>query len=243
MSTNIVQVPFHGDTLDAIQDERGVWVGVKRACENVGLAYGAQHVKLRSQPWAVVSMIETTGADGKKYEMLMVHLDCLPMWLATVDVNRVREDVRPKLIAYQRECARVLRDHFFGKPATLDVATIAAVVSAAMQPMVAMMSQVLDRLQSRSFEGEHTIGTPGARIVSKRLSDYALAMAAGDKRLARSIRGAADMDLRAALGHTGTGRTWATFPAARWTDLRARLEELDRLAGRVGKAQLALIKS
>lgn len=242
MSTSIVQVPFHGDILDAIQDDRGVWVGIKRACENVGIDHSSQLTKLKDRPWAVVAMNTTTGPDGKSYAMAMLHLDCLPMWLATIEASRVHEEVRPKLIAYQRECTRVLRDHFFGKPVSLDVTTIAAVVAAAMQPMVAMVSQVLDRLQSRPFEGEHTIGTPGARIVSKRLSDYAASMAAGDKKLARSIRGAADMDLRASLGHTGTGRTWATFPAARWTDLRAKLEELDRLAGRVGKAQLALIR-
>lgn len=239
---NIVQVLFRGDVLDAIQDERGVWVGVKRACENVGVDADSQGRRLKSQPWATTAVMTVVAADGKSREMLMAHLDCLPMWLATIEASRVREEIRPKLIAYQRECARVLRDHFFGRPATIDVTTIAAVVAAAMQPMVAMVSQVLDRLQSRSIDGEHTIGTPGARIVSKRLSDYAAALSSGDKKLARSIRGAADMDLRAALGHTGTGRAWATFPAARWTDLRARLEELDRLAGRVGRGQLTLLR-
>jgi hypothetical protein len=51
--------------------------------------------------------------DGNERELVMLDLDTLPMWLATIDSGRVREDVRPKLAKYQRECARVLRDHFF----------------------------------------------------------------------------------------------------------------------------------
>jgi hypothetical protein len=44
----------------------------------------------------------------------MLHLDSFPMWLATIESSRVAEHVRPKLVKYQKECARVLRDHFFG---------------------------------------------------------------------------------------------------------------------------------
>jgi hypothetical protein len=36
------------------------------------------------------------------------------MWLATIDTGRVAEHVRPLLVAYQKEAAQVLRDHFFG---------------------------------------------------------------------------------------------------------------------------------
>jgi phage antirepressor YoqD-like protein len=37
------------------------------------------------------------------------------MWLATIDTGRTREEVRPLLMAYQKEAAKVLRDYFFGK--------------------------------------------------------------------------------------------------------------------------------
>src|SRR5262245_59325551 len=35
------------------------------------------------------------------------------MWLATIDPARVKPEVRPKLTHYQRDAARVLREHFF----------------------------------------------------------------------------------------------------------------------------------
>ena len=35
---NLTTVPFHGGTIEATQDERGVWISVRRVCtvENVG---------------------------------------------------------------------------------------------------------------------------------------------------------------------------------------------------------------
>jgi hypothetical protein len=112
MSMEIVR--FEGDALEVVRDERGVWVSTRRACEALELDFSAQRSKLETKEWATVAIITTVGADGKPRDMHMLHLDALPMWLATIDTNRVADHVRPKLAKYQRECARVLRDHFFG---------------------------------------------------------------------------------------------------------------------------------
>ncbi len=105
-------VPFRGDVLQAVKDDRGVWVAIKPACENLGIKVQSQLTKLKAKPWAVVTMIVTTGSDGKRYEMSCLHLDALPMWLANIDESRVKATVRPKLARYQCEAARVLADHF-----------------------------------------------------------------------------------------------------------------------------------
>lgn len=60
--------------------------------------------------------------------MFAIHLDSLPMWLATIEASRVAEHVRSKLITYQKECARVLRDHFFGRQ-TVDASVLAELVT------------------------------------------------------------------------------------------------------------------
>lgn len=110
----VEKVSFEGDDLDVVRDERGVWVSIKRVCEVFGIDAKTQRDKLSGKAWAVEGLIPSTGADGKRYEMHCLHLDSLPMWLATIDEGRVAEHVRPKLAKYQRECATVLRDHFFG---------------------------------------------------------------------------------------------------------------------------------
>lgn len=52
---------------------------------------------------------------GGAQETLCLRLDLVNGWLMGIDANRVRDDVRPKVIEYQRECHRVLFQHFYGK--------------------------------------------------------------------------------------------------------------------------------
>jgi hypothetical protein len=50
---------------------------------------------------------------GRQQRMVGLHADCIPMWLATIGVNKVAEHVRPVLITYQREASKALRDYFY----------------------------------------------------------------------------------------------------------------------------------
>lgn len=87
---------------------------MRRVCEALGVDNARQQSKLKQKPWAVVGFMSTTAADGKNYDTFCIDLDSLPMWLATIEPARVAEAVRPKLIAFQQEAARALRDYFFG---------------------------------------------------------------------------------------------------------------------------------
>jgi hypothetical protein len=116
MGAVVQNVSFDGDALQAVQHDDGrVYVVLKRACEALGIDDRSQREKLKEKPWAVGVLITSTGPDGKNYEAFCLDLDSLPMWLATIDAGRVAEHAREKLIRYQRECARALRDHFFGQ--------------------------------------------------------------------------------------------------------------------------------
>lgn len=111
--SEIQPVPFHGDTIDAIQTETGSWVvSLRRMCENLGVAYSSQLQKLKEKPWAVVSIIDTTGADGKTYEMTVIDRRTLTMWLAGINPNKVRPELREKIEAYQCEAADALDEYF-----------------------------------------------------------------------------------------------------------------------------------
>lgn len=111
--TDLVKIEFHGDELECLRNNEGVWVSLRRVCEAVGIDYKNQHEKLKQKAWATMVLSTTTGSDGKKYQMSMLHLDSLPMWLATIDAERVSDEARPKIELYQRECAKALRDFWF----------------------------------------------------------------------------------------------------------------------------------
>lgn len=112
---SLERVPFHGDTLEAVEHDGRILVSLRRACECLGLDYSAQRKRISDKdrcPWATVVMTATVALDGKDREQVLIDIDTLPIWLATVEASRVDESIREKLKTYQCECARVLRDHF-----------------------------------------------------------------------------------------------------------------------------------
>lgn len=111
----LVTVDFHGDTLEAVQDPDGtIWVSIKRISDILGIDAVTQTYKLKRKAWATTGQRPVVAEDGKIRFVSVVDLDSLPGWLFTIDSMRVACGVRDKLIRYQRECAKVLADHFYG---------------------------------------------------------------------------------------------------------------------------------
>lgn len=228
--TAVVRVPFHGDEIECLRDGDDVWVSIAQASANLGVDDNTQVRKLRQKAWAVVVMKPTTDSRGIERETWCLHLDSVPMWLATIEPSRVAEGVREKLIAYQREAARVLRDHFFGRPAEparISVEDIHAIASIAAREAVAAYRQGAE--EARLLDA--SIGDSGHRFVRMVITESATATTGCRKgKTYRSVRAGIEADLRASLGWSGTGRAWSLFPSSRWPDLRARLDEIKRAA-------------
>lgn len=112
----LVSVPFYGDAIDAIHADEKTWVSLIRVCESLGLAADTQRRKLEEKPWATTTLRVVVAEDGKRRQLTCVDLQTLPMWLATIDIGRVKPECRDKLKVYQCEAARVLAEHFLPKP-------------------------------------------------------------------------------------------------------------------------------
>jgi hypothetical protein len=114
MSNNsLVHVPFNGQTIEAQKMGESYSAALKPLCENLGVDYSGQLQRLKKQPWAVVGMTPTTGADGKTYDMVMVDRRTLLMWLATIDTNRLKnEKAKEVVVSYQKEAANALDQYF-----------------------------------------------------------------------------------------------------------------------------------
>lgn len=115
--TELVQVNFHGDTLEAIQEEGAVWVSLKRCCLNLGLSYSKQLAKLKKKGWARVSLRAMRDSIGRTQDVAVVDVETLSGWLFSVEERNVREEVREPLRRYQKEAAKAIAAHFFGGPA------------------------------------------------------------------------------------------------------------------------------
>jgi hypothetical protein len=73
------------------------------AVEAIGLDYSTQLRKLRDRSWANRRDIPTVAEDGKTRLMAAVDVRTFLMWLATVNENKVADEVRETLVAYQQE--------------------------------------------------------------------------------------------------------------------------------------------
>jgi hypothetical protein len=232
--SEITTIRFDGDNLQTVHEGERVWVVVKRVCEALGVDYGAQHKRLSdavSSPWATVSLTETVAEDGKTRELFCVDLDTLPMWLATIAIKRVAKDkpeAREKLIAYQKECARVLRDHFFGRaPAQADLAAIAAVVSqvvsAQLAPVVAALTALAETLAhaNRQLAWLVTNTGPGGAISDAQRRQLqaevrsigALEVASGRHKNTRAASADIYREMGSIVAWGGKGQPWSHLPA------------------------------
>lgn len=113
---NQVQVfNFHGAQLEVVVDGPDLYVSVRRVCEALGVSNQGQHAKLTSTGWATIKEILTVDEAGRSYPQFMLHIKSLPMWLATISPTKVAKAARSKLLAFQKEAADVLADHFLGQ--------------------------------------------------------------------------------------------------------------------------------
>lgn len=114
-------ITFYDDELTAVQLEGGdIYVPVRRLCDNLGLDWAGQRQRINrdevlSEAIRGVGVITTPhDADqhGGTQEMLCLPLDLVPGWLFGVSTARVKDEIRPKLLRYRRECFKVLWNAF-----------------------------------------------------------------------------------------------------------------------------------
>lgn len=111
------QITFAGGTLQVLRYDGHGWLVVRPACDTLGIDEEAQRKRLDRSPWAATSVMEATGADGKRYQMYCLRSDRVPMWLATLETSRVKDPVlRRPIEIWQCEAADVLDRWMRGEP-------------------------------------------------------------------------------------------------------------------------------
>ncbi|MFZ1395305.1 MAG: phage antirepressor N-terminal domain-containing protein, partial [Candidatus Promineifilaceae bacterium] len=104
-------VLFRDDEITAVIANGRVYVPLRTICNNLGVAWSAQRQRILRDPVLAEEMtpvIVTITGTGQQVEAQCLPLEFLNGWLFGINANRVAEDVRDDLIAYQKECYRVL---------------------------------------------------------------------------------------------------------------------------------------
>jgi hypothetical protein len=131
-------VLFYDDEITAVVVKSGkqqtIYVPLRPLCDYLGLNWSGQQQRIDRDPVlsevkgvCVIHTPSTSSRGGGPQEMICLPLDYLNGWLFGINANRVKEDVREKLITYQRECYRVLADHFVDSTPATTSSTLAQV--------------------------------------------------------------------------------------------------------------------
>ncbi|MGQ4752790.1 phage antirepressor N-terminal domain-containing protein [Proteus mirabilis] len=110
-SVSTINVPFHGNNLYVVNFNGEPYVPMKPIVEGMGLAWGAQFIKIKQRFGKGVSEIEIPTKTGNQ-NMICLALHKLAGWLHTISPNKVKPEIRDKVIKYQEECDDVLYEYW-----------------------------------------------------------------------------------------------------------------------------------
>lgn len=115
-TTNLAIIDFHGDELLAIENDKGKFVAIKPICESLGIGWSSQLKRIkRSTILSEAMVIMTTAFNPNGQEMVGMDINFVNGWLFGIDETRIKdENTRKQVLNYQRECYRVLYEHFNG---------------------------------------------------------------------------------------------------------------------------------
>lgn len=107
-------IEFYGDEIIAVQHTDGViYVLFSRMCENIGRARVTETRRVQDHTVLSQGLVEITAqTSGGPQSLLCLRLDLIPLWLASIPSQRIKEEYKEKLARYQTEAAAVLWQAF-----------------------------------------------------------------------------------------------------------------------------------
>ena len=108
-------VSFNNQSLITIEQNGSHYVAMKPICENIGLSWEPQLLRIKRDNVLSSTMIVMiiVAEDGKKREMICLPIEYLNGWLFGIDINRCKPEIRDTLIKYKKECYQALHDYWF----------------------------------------------------------------------------------------------------------------------------------
>jgi hypothetical protein len=108
---------FHGDRIFSWQDAHTarIYIIPRHICQGLGIAWQGQILRLGKDPLFQPHILrQVILTEMGTREVIGLDLDYLPTWLNHISVEKVKPEAREKLLAYQQECADVLREYWQG---------------------------------------------------------------------------------------------------------------------------------
>ncbi|MDG6363855.1 phage antirepressor N-terminal domain-containing protein [Glaesserella parasuis] len=108
-------ISFNNQALITFEQNGTRYTAMKPICENIGLAWEPQLLRMKRDDILSSTMIITiiVAEDGKNREMVCLPIEYLNGWLFGIDIKRCKPEIRETLIKYKKECYQALHDYWF----------------------------------------------------------------------------------------------------------------------------------
>lgn len=113
VSISTINVPFHGDNLYLVSYEGQPFVAMRPFIEGMGLDWASQYTKIKQRfKTCVVNITMQLPCDNQRRSVVCLALKKLTGWLHTININKVRPEIRDKVAAYQDRSDDVLYEYW-----------------------------------------------------------------------------------------------------------------------------------
>lgn len=107
------EMSFHGDRIITFEYDGMPFVAMRPIVESLGLSWKVQHDKLLGQRQKYSCIPLMVDAGGQRRNMTVVPVAKLPLWLASVNPNKIKDpERRAKIELYQVESAIALHNYW-----------------------------------------------------------------------------------------------------------------------------------
>ncbi|MGX8939329.1 phage antirepressor N-terminal domain-containing protein [Symbiopectobacterium sp. Eva_TO] len=107
-----ITVPFHGNALYVVNCNGEPYTPMKPIVEGMEMDWASQFTKLKQRFNTTIAEITMVAEDGRTRKMLCLPLRKLAGWLQTINPNKVKSEIRDKVVQYQEECDDVLYEYW-----------------------------------------------------------------------------------------------------------------------------------
>ncbi|MEB7890965.1 phage antirepressor N-terminal domain-containing protein [Hafnia alvei] len=104
-----INVPFHGASLFVVNHNGEPFTPMKPIIDGMGMDWASQFTKLKQRfKTSVVKITMQLPNDDQRRDVICLALRKLNGWLQTISPNKVKPEIRDRVIQYQEECDDVL---------------------------------------------------------------------------------------------------------------------------------------
>ena len=112
-AVSTINVPFHGAELYVVNHNGEPYTPMKPIVEGMGMDWASQFTKIKQRfKTSIVKITMQLPGDEQCREIICLALRKLAGWLQTISPNKVRPEIRDKVIQYQEECDDVLYEYW-----------------------------------------------------------------------------------------------------------------------------------